>query len=310
MATRPLTQQEFSKKSRFMIKHGRETLTRIDDSKFVSKEPLGRTLKQKKEWLTRQQNAADTVSKLAKIGNKAYGVPRITSVDVGHFRIMEEKVDGVTLTPLLFRTLNGDTRAKIIDALAQFYADIHSIDMIPNPIEYRIGDGLYVAALEGFFLGDMNKYFPKSDVKFVDKMYQKIMNVSYESRLVLVHGDMCEDNVLYDYKTQKLNVIDFTETGKGFLFNDLLWYYPYDLGVVNQVRTQYLKYRDTRDLPEDFTDDARWEQISAYHKAASILENMNETVQDLQYIDKTERKDRIKEVKTQIDELYKCERGF
>lgn len=300
-----------------MIKHGRESLVKIAGGEFVSKEPLpGRSMSQKREWLARQQRAADTIQKLHEIGNDAYGVPHIKSIDSRRFCVLEERVSGVPLTPLLFRKLDDNAREKVVDSLAQFYADMHSIDVIPNPIEYKMEYGLDVEYLENF-LGYMDQYFPKKEIKsvrdeikFIDRVYQHIINTSYETRIVWVHGDLFDGNVLYDYKTQKFNIIDFTDAGTSFLHYDMLRSYSRDLGVADAVRTQYLKYRDVRDLPADFVDDARWKQIAQYHNAANVLEKMNEEVTDVQYLGKNERAKMLDRLKQQINVLHKHARGF
>ena len=292
-----------------MIKHGRESLVKISNGEFVVKTPLpGRSLSQKSEWLTRQQRAADTIQKLNEIGNNAYGVPHIKSVDSKRFYVLEERVSGVPLTPLLFRNLDNKTREKLIDALAQFYADIHSIDVIPNPIEYKMEYGLSVSYLDDFIDGEMARYFPKSDVKFVEKMYQNIVNATYETRIVWVHGDLFEDNVLYDFKTKKFNVIDFTDVGTSFLHYDMLRSYAYDLGIADAVRARYLNYRDARYLPADFTDYARWKKIEKLHNATAALEKMDAEVTDFQYFNDDERKRTLAHIKRQMATLRKYER--
>ena len=291
-----------------MIKHGRESLVKIADGKFVSKEPLpGRSVSQKRDWLARQQRAAETIQKLHEIGNDAYGVPHIKSIDSKRFCVLEERVSGVPLTPLLFRNLDNGAREKVIDSLAQFYADMHSLNLIPNPIEYKMEYGFGVGFIDDFVLKDMDKYFPKTEVKFVEKMYQNIMNATYETRIVWVHGDLFEDNVLYDYKKQKFSVIDFTDVGTSFLHYDMLRSYSRDLGVADAVRARYLKYRDARDLPIDFTDDARWNKISMYHNAAAVLEKMDQEVMDFHYFNKDERKKTLAHLKCQIEKLHKYE---
>ena len=300
-----------------MIKHGRESLVKIAGGEFVSKEPLpGRSMSQKREWLARQQRAADTIQKLHEIGNDAYGVPHIKSIDSRRVCVLEERVSGVPLTPLLFRKLDDNAREKVVDSLAQFYADMHSIDVIPNPIEYKMEYGLDVEYLENF-LEDVEQYFSKKEIKsvrdeikFIDRVYQHIINTSYETRIVWVHGDLFDGNVLYDYKTQKFNIIDFTDAGTSFLHYDMLRSYSRDLGVADAVRTQYLKYRDVRDLPADFVDDARWKQIAQYHNAANVLEKMNEEVTDVQYLGKNERSKMLDRLKQQINVLHKHARGF
>ena len=293
-----------------MLKHGRESLVEMEQGgKSVSKKPLpGRSLAQKREWLARQQRAIETIDKLNEIGNNAYGVPHIKFVDTARYNIVEERVDGVPLTPLLFHTLNQSEREKVIDSLAQFYADMHSINMIPNPIQYTMNYGMNTPYLENFIDEDMRKYFPKSDAKFVSKFYQKILNVSYETRLVFVHGDLFEENVLYNAKSQKFSVIDFTDAAPSFLHYDMLRSYTNDLGVVNEVRKKYIKYRGTSDLPHDFTDDARWTEIKAYHDAAELLEQMDETVSDFQYSDRANQGQKLKQIKKQIELLHKYDR--
>lgn len=293
-----------------MLKHGRESLVEIEQGgKFVSKKPLpGRSASQKREWLTRQQRAIETIDKLNEIGNNAYGVPHIKFVDTARYNVVEERVDGVPLTPLLFHTLNQSEREKVIDSLAQFYADMHSLNIIPNPIPYTMNYGLDTPYLENFIDEDIRKYFPKSDAKFISKFYQKILNMSYETRLVFVHGDLFEENVLYNAKSQKFSVIDFTDAEPSFLHYDMLRSYTNDLGIVNEVRKKYIKYRGTSDLPHDFTDDARWAEIKAYHDAAELLEQMNETVSDFQYSDRANQGQKLKQIKKQIELLHKYDR--
>lgn len=292
-----------------MIKHGRESLVKISSGRFVSKEPLhGRTVAQKREWLARQKRAADAIQKLADIGNDAYGVPRIKSLDEKNFYVLEERVAGVPLTPLLFRTLDDAAREKVIDSLAQFYADMHSIDMIPNPVEYKMEYSLNDTFLVDFVATNMAEHFPLSEVKFVEKTYKYLMKESYETRLVQTHGDLVEDNVLYDYKKRKINVIDFTEVGSVFLHYDLLDSYLCSLDIMDAVRTRYLKYRNLCDLPRDFTDDARWNRISGWHHAANIMDTMDELVSDFSYQNKSERNSTMNCVKIQIEKLHQLER--
>ena len=141
-------------------------------------------------------------------------------------------------------------------------------------------------------------------------MYENLLNISYETRLVWSHCDLFENNVLYDYKTQKFNVIDFTDAGTNFLHYDMLRCYAYDLGAVNSVRAKYLKYRDAHNLPMDFTDDGRCKKISQYHSAASVFEQMDEELECFQYLGKSERKQKVTVLRQQIENLRKCERGF
>lgn len=258
-----------------MIRYGRESLVKISKGRFVCKEPLrGHTVAQKREWLARQKRAADAVQKLADIGNDAYGVPRVKLLDEENFRILEERVAGVPLTCWVFQAMDSAARVRVIDSLAQFYADMHSIDMILNPVEYKMEYGLNDTFLVDFVATNMVEHFPLPEVKFVEKTYQNLMKKSYETRLVQTHGDLVEDNVLYDYKRQKINVIDFTEVGTVFLHYDLLDSYLYYLDIMDAVRARYLKYRNLHDLPRDFTDDARWNQISRWHHAANIMDVM------------------------------------
>ena len=293
-----------------MLKHGRESLVEMEQGgKSVSKKPLpGRSLAQKREWLARQQRAIETIEKLTEIGNDAYAVPHIRFVDTARYNIIEERVDGVPLTPLLFHTLNQSEREKVIDSLAQFYADMHSINVIPNPVQYTISYGLNTGYLEIFIEEDIKKYFPKSEIKFISKFYQKIMNVSYETRLVFVHGDLFEENVLYNPKLQKFSVIDFTDAAPSFLHYDMLRSYTNDLGIVDEVRRKYLKYRGTNGLPDDFTDDSRWAEIKTYHDAAELLEEINETVSDFKHSDRANQNQKLKQIKKQIDLLHKYDR--
>lgn len=293
-----------------MIKHGRETLVKISDAgKYVVKEPLpGRSIVQKREWLARQKNAADTIQKLLEIGNGAYGVPRVKLIDEAHFRVIEERVDGVPLSPLLFHGMDSATRNRVIDALAAFYADMHTINMIPNPIEYKMNYELDIGPLTSFVDMGMREIFPAGDIKFMEKTIDRVSDKSYETRLVWSHGDLFEDNVLYDFKTKKINIIDFTEVGTAFLHYDMMTAYPYDLGIVDELRRRYIARRGSNNLPADFADDARWARIKKFHDAAVALQNMNSDTCDLVFADNAARKKLVTHIKQQIQKLKQYER--
>lgn len=293
-----------------MIKHGRETLVKMTDAgKYVVKEPLpGRGIAQKREWLTRQHVAAETIQQLSNIGNDAYGVPHVKSIDDANFRVIEERVDGVPLSPLLFRRMDSITRGRIIDALAAFLADMHTINPIPNRIEYKMDYELDVGALTDFVDTDMKKIFPAGDIKFMEKTIDHVSDKSYETRLVWSHGDLFEENVLYDFKTKKFNVIDFTEVGTAFLHYDMMTAYPYDLGIVDELRRRYIARRGAKNLPADFTDDARWARIKKFHDAAVALQNMNSSVYDLENADNAARKKLVAHIRQQIQKLKQYEK--
>ena len=121
-----------------MLKHGQETLVTDFDKWNIVKTPLARSMSKRQDWLTRQRSAADTMRSITEIGNDAYVIPKTRLVDTDNFRIIEERVGGVPLTPLLFRSLDNVRRESIIDGLAQFYGDIHKIHSVANPVKYQM----------------------------------------------------------------------------------------------------------------------------------------------------------------------------
>jgi hypothetical protein len=84
--------------------------------------------------------------------------------------------------------------------------------------------------------------------------------------------------------------------------------YPYDLGIVDELRRRYIARRGAQNLPADFTDDARWARIKKFHDAAVALQNMNSSVYDLENADNAARKKLVAHIRQQIQKLKQFEK--
>lgn len=265
-----------------MLKHGQETLVTDFGKNCIVKTPLARAVSKRQDWMARQRSAADTMQKLSEIGNNSYIVPKTEMIDDTNLRIIEERVNGVPLTPLLFRTLNKAQRDSIVDALAQFYNDIHQIRRVENPVKYQMRYGFVVDYLSDFTKHDMRKWFPMSDVKFVQNISRDLSRVEYESRLVWAHNDLFEENILYDARKNKCAIIDFTKSGYSFLHYDIVDSYAKDLGAFDDFRARYASYCDSNRLPSNFTEPEQWNKILNWHCVAQILSDLDENAMDVQ----------------------------
>lgn len=264
-----------------MLKHGSETLVKDYDSKNIIKTPLARAVSKRQTWMTGQRSAADTMQKLSEMSNGAYIIPKTELIDTDNFCVVEERIDGVPLTPLLFRAMDDDTRNSILNSLAQFYADMHRIHPVENTIKYQMRYGFQVDYLNDFIQSGMRQWFPMSDVHFVERVCRDLKNTDYETRLVWAHNDLFDENVLYNAHTRKCAIIDFTKTGYSFLHYDVIDSYANDLGVFDDFRTRYLAHRSNDNLPDNFTDNEKWNKILNWHRAAQILTDIEENARNL-----------------------------
>ncbi len=265
-----------------MLKHGTETLVKDYGRNTIVKTPLARTMSKRQDWITRQRSAADTMQKLSKIDNHAYVIPKTEIIDSQNFRVVEERIDGVPLTPLMFRGLDEKKRDLIVDALANFYADIHRIHPVENPVKYHMQYGFKVEYLTDFTKNGMRKWFPMADVNFVQKTCRDLSAVEYESRLAWAHNDIFEENVLYNARTNKCAIIDFTKSGYSFLHYDLVDSYVDEMGVFDKFCARYLNCRSGDNLPDSLTNPEKWNKILQYHRATQIISDMDENALDIQ----------------------------
>lgn len=265
-----------------MLKHGTETLVKDYGRNTIVKTPLARTMSKRQDWITHQRSAADTMQKLSEIGNSAYVIPKTEMIDSENFRVIEERIDGMPLTPLMFRALDEKKRDSIVDALANFYADIHRIHPVENPVKYQMQYGFRLEYLTDFTKTGMRKWFPMSDVNFVRKTCHDLSEKEYESRLAWAHNDIFEENVLYNARTNKCAIIDFTKAGYSFLHYDLVDSYVDEMGVFDKFRARYLNCRSGDNLPDSLTNPEKWNKILQYHRAAQIISDMDENALDIQ----------------------------
>lgn len=285
-----------------MLKHGTETLVKDYDSGNIVKTPLMRAISKRQDWMSRQRVAADTMRAVADFGNDAYIIPKTRLIDNDNFRVIEERVDGVPLTPFLFRKLDKSKRESVIDALANFYADIHKIHVVENPVKYQMRYELKVNYLTDFTKTAMRKWFPMSDVNFVQKTFRRLVDIEYETRLVWAHNDIFDENVLYNARTNKCAIIDFTKAGYSFLHYDIIDSYLKDMGAFEEFRVRYLECRGDDNLPDNFTDSEKWGKIFNYHCAARVLTNMDEKVFDLEMAPNSDSI--ITEMRNNLNSLY------
>jgi serine/threonine protein kinase len=286
-----------------MLKHGQETLVTDFDKWNIVKTPLARSMSKRQDWLTRQRSAADTMRSITEIGNDAYVIPKTRLVDTDNFRIVEERVGGVPLTPLLFRSLDNVRRESIIDGLAQFYGDIHKIHSVANPVKYQMRYELKLDYLTDFIQKGMRKWFPMPDVNFVRKVFHNVNDIEYETQLVWAHNDIFDDNVLYNARTNKCAIIDFTKAGYSFLHYDIIDSYVNDMGIFNEFRKRYLEYRGNDNLPDNFTDSDQWNKILKYHRVVQTLVAIDEDALDLQIVKDTEST--VKKMRNNVELLYR-----
>jgi len=264
-----------------MLKYGTETLVKDYDKDNIVKTPLARIASKRKSWLVGQQVAADTGRQLSQMSDGAYIIPQTKLIDNENFRVIEERVNGVPLTPILFKSLDDTARASIVNSLARFYADIHKTHPVDNKIAYKMHYEFAPDGLSDFVKKDMRKWFPMADVRLVERVCRYLPSVEYETRLVWAHNDLFSENVLYDAHTNKCAIIDFTKAGYNFLHHDIIDSYANDLGVFNDFRAQYLKYCNMDNLPDTFTDSEKWNTILNYHRSADAVLDMIDNISGL-----------------------------
>lgn len=274
-----------------MTSHGRETFVTIinEHDDYVIKQPYKKVAD---TWLENQQFAARTIQSLEKIGNAAYKVPHVESIDAKNTRVIEERVYGTPLSAKVFHDLDSNTQKKLIDSLAQFYADIHSLDSDKINVTYTLHDHLYIVNLQRFINHTAKIYLPKSDIKFLAQACDFTRGVKYETRLVFSHNDLCHTNVWYDRENNRPVIIDFADAGcNAYLHADMLDPYLWEMGIVDELHTQYLTHCSPDNLPDNFINVKKWNKIRNLHHIQYILTHLDESAEILNLGTSRERTD-------------------
>ena len=187
-----------------------------------------------RDWLKKQRHANIIVNFILKYENRhgGYFIPQViqinNSVDAPY--VIEQRAPGVALTQKLFDTLSPDTKEKVYTSLANFVYDInHCRPMLT--FEQKLNE----PGKSGLdFVGVVNKlsaYLDAPDIAAINNAYNFFCSrPDMLSGVVLFHGDMNENNIFYDEKTDTVSFIDFAESNYetiDYIFNNDLKKLPW-----------------------------------------------------------------------------------
>ncbi|MBR5904186.1 MAG: phosphotransferase [Alphaproteobacteria bacterium] len=209
------------------------------DGKYVIKAPVATNPVHIKVWLERQKHAKFVVdSIIEKNGNAEYFIPKIIEISEQPF-IKEERVSGQPITSEYFAGLSSQQKDIIYNSLAKFISDMNQnlpvLDITSQLYSNDTQDISFFDVLES-----LKSVLSQKEISIINQSYELLEKYKDQTpSFVFFHGDMNENNIFFDDKTNKVSIIDFTEAryeSAYYMFNSDLSRLPWlDLNKIIDI---------------------------------------------------------------------------
>lgn len=221
------------------LNHGWDHQVIILDKKIVFRFPNSQEYL---DLLKNEINLLDFIAKKTKTR-----IPRYKYVAKDYSFGGYELITGSELTKEAFSHTAKDNQALIINQLADFISDLHSIDL-NEVLSFSVATQNEIEDLDLLKL-NVDKYLRKSlskeDYEVVEDILNDVANIdTNDFDAVLVHADMSESHILWDEAIRQIGIIDFSDRSIGDPAHDFAELYYYGEEFVQNV---YSKYRGPKD---------------------------------------------------------------
>jgi len=197
-------------------------------------------------WLNKQQHAKTIADFILKYPNKrgGYFVPQVIQINdsIDEPYVIEQRAPGKALNQELFEGLPPVAQEKIYTSLANFVYDMNHCQPMAT-FEQKLNEpgksGLNFAGV----VTRVSPYLKANDIAAINNAYSFFCShPELVSRVVLFHGDMNENNIFYDDKTETVSFLDLAEA----TYENMDYIFDRDLKKLPWLNTQKLtaQYQD------------------------------------------------------------------
>lgn len=143
--------------------------------------------------------------------------------------IGETLLHGVTYSQELHDSLDETTKSEVLRQLGKMMRELHDVKIHDEKGVLFVSD--YKDVLHLFhrnFIESVQKCFSDADKERINKLYNRYeyLSINYPVDLVLVHGDMHFENMMFDVENKKIiGLIDFGAAHFAEPAKDMNYYY-------------------------------------------------------------------------------------
>ena len=167
-------------------------------------------------WMAKQQHARTVQDFLNTKKNTAYFVPRIIEIDKSLSQVAETYATGATLNSTFFDTLTSKDHDIIYNGIAHFINDIAEFRPVLNQQDFLVQNEPDFPAdttqLEAKLAQQKDILSPAETQDILRAYNLFVNNQTGAASVVFSHGDINENNVLYDPEKQQLSIIDLADS--------------------------------------------------------------------------------------------------
>lgn len=158
-----------------------------------------------------------------------------------------ELITGSELTKEIYNQTTKDNQKVIINQLADFISDLHSIDL--NEVSSFGLDTQNEIEDLGLLKVNTDKYLrqclSKEELTYVENILNDVANIDSNAfTSVLVHADMSDKHIIWDEEIHEIGIIDFSDRSIGDPAHDFAELYDYGEEFILKV---YDKYKGRKD---------------------------------------------------------------
>lgn len=169
-------------------------------------------------------------------------IPEIEFVFQDPIGIGYRKILGGELTIDYLRSLSESRYQKLVDDIAQFFADLHSAISLEEARAIGIEDSFsknYIDVIKERLLPAL----ADSDIRtFAQTCLSKFDQLSPADHLVVLHTDLSPDNMAFEFEKEQLNgVFDFSDVAIGDLNLEFVHLWKFDPVFAKQITESYSK---------------------------------------------------------------------
>lgn len=188
----------------------------------------------------------DEVGLLGFLGGKVRTrIPNYTYVAKDSSFAGYEFISGDPLTKSEFATLSSLYKEAVAAQLADFFTVLHTIsaaELAPYSIPHRVP---FAYDLEKLSKQYLELHLTKDDYSYILQLQEELREAGLaEGELAVIHGDISPKHILWDKKTERIGLIDFSDRridDPALDFTELYFYGP---EFVEQVYSRYQGKRD------------------------------------------------------------------
>lgn len=181
------------------------------DGDYVIKTPVATNPVHIKVWLERQKHAKSVADRIIeRNGNTGYFVPKTIEISSQPF-VKEERVSGQPITAEYFAGLSPQQKEIIYNALARFISDMNQgLPILDITSQLYSDDNKELSFFD--VLKSLKSILTDKEVSIINQAYELLeQHKDQTPSFVFFHGDMNENNIFFDDKTNTVSIIDFTE---------------------------------------------------------------------------------------------------